>query len=135
MVKDQFAFGATCLTIAACFALTGDAARAQDSTGVQEEVTVVAPRTVTREAAHGSQGATRDELISVTYRISYDDLDLSMHADVLELQKRIDETAQEACDLLSKRYPLGEPSTSVCVKQAIEKAKAQANEAVLAANR
>lgn len=131
MVKDQFALGATCLTIAACFALTGDAARAQDSNGAQEEVTVVAPRTVAREAG----GATRDELISVTYRVSYDDLDLSMHADVLELEKRIDETAQEACDLLSKRYPLGEPSTSVCVKQAIEKAKAQANEAVLAANR
>jgi UrcA family protein len=98
------------------------------------QITVIAPRLVTREAGRTAAGS-KVELISLTRRVDYKDLDLKQQASVAELETRVNEVAQEACAQLARVYPLSDPQTPDCVKDAVEKAMAQVKAAVAAANR
>lgn len=137
MKKHVLALPATsCLVIAAGFALGGGAAMAQQqkkNTSI-EEITVQAPRIVQRKAV-GGIGPTGTELISLTRRVSYADLDLALHSDVMKLEKRIGDTAKEACAQLAKMYPFADPNTPNCVEKAVSSAKAQTDEVVAAAGK
>jgi UrcA family protein len=116
------------LTLAA--AITGSAMAEEALT----EVTVVARRDVNVEVVgRGSNGAPV-ELITLTRRISYADLDLSTHTGAVDLEKRVTETAQAACKELNKHYPLTVPAENPsCVKQAADGGMAQAHAAIAAA--
>jgi UrcA family protein len=99
------------------------------------ELTVVAPRLVRRPVARESATGAPVELVSLTRRVSYSDLDLTQHADVLELDRRIEAVAREACEQLAGVFPLSDPKTPDCVAEAVSGAKAQAERAVAAASR
>jgi UrcA family protein len=96
------------------------------------EVTVVAPRLVRQEVGREPATASTVELVSLTRRVSYSDLDLALHASVLELERRIEATAREACAQLARLFPLSDPKTPDCVAEAVAGARAQAQQAVRA---
>lgn len=120
------------LSLFAGFVITGTATAQQAGQGL-EEITVVAPRAVTRTTVGRTNVGGKVELISLTRRVDYSDLDLAEHSDVMELQKRIDDIAKESCQDLAKLYPLSDPKTPDCVKEALASAKPQLDKAVMAA--
>ncbi len=97
-------------------------------------ITVTAPRLVRQEVGRTSSGAPV-EMISLTRRVDYKDLDLKQHASVVELETRVREVAKEACDQLARVYPLSDPQTPDCVKTAVDKAMAQVHDAGTAAGK
>lgn len=99
------------------------------------ELTVVAPRLVRKQAAREGATGAPVELVSLTRRVAYADLDLTLHADVQELDRRIEAVAREACEQLARVFPLSDPATPDCVAEALKGAKSQAAEAVRAAAR
>jgi UrcA family protein len=112
-------------------ALDGGAARAQQASTLQE-ITVVAPRLVTRDAGRTAAGS-KVELISLTRHVVYGDLNLTLHNDVMALEKRVNDVAKESCDTLAKMYPLSDPNTPNCVEQATKEAKKQIDQLATAA--
>jgi UrcA family protein len=112
--------------------LAAGGAIAQQKGDTEEEVTVVAPRLVTRKTVRLPANAWIEE-ISLSRRVSYADLDLTLHTDVMELEKRIDDTAKEACGQLAELFP-GDPATQDCVRDAVASARAQKDAAVAAAS-
>src|SRR5512143_3103118 len=133
MTRNAWALPATCLAFVAGFAIDGGTAHAQQS-GTGEEITVVAPRLVTRTEGRSPVGA-KVELISLTRHVVYKDLNLTVHNDVMALEKRVNDVAKEACDTLAKMYPLSDPNTPNCVEQATKDAKKQVDQVVAAAGR
>ncbi|NIM21450.1 MAG: UrcA family protein, partial [Candidatus Latescibacteria bacterium] len=45
------------------------------------------------------------ETIALKRQVSFADLDLSKHSDVIELEKRVEIVAKEACEKLEEMYP------------------------------
>jgi UrcA family protein len=91
--------------------MSGSAGAAQD-----EEITVLAPRTIHREVVgHTAIGAPIEQ-VSLSRRVSYYGLDLRRPSDMNELERRIKMTANEACDQLKQLYPLdaATPSDQDC---------------------
>ena len=76
---------------------------------------------------------SKTELISVTRRVNYADLDLALYADVMTLEKRVDDTAVEACRQLLKSYPFASPNSPDCIRRTLHGAKAQVDQAITAA--
>jgi UrcA family protein len=75
-----------------------------------------------------SRGST--EIPFITYRVSYAGLDLAMHADVVELRKRIAESAQTACEQLAALVLLADLDTASCVREAIRDATERADKLI-----
>lgn len=132
MIKRLSSLGTFGSVAAIAYATAVGPASAQQQTRVLEQVTVVAPRLV-RHTERTPTGAA-NELVSLTRRVSIGDLDLTKYADVMELEKRINETAEEACDYLAEMFPLASPDTPDCVRRAVDGAMAQAHEAIAQAN-
>ena len=131
MIRNTRVLPVACLALAAGMAIDTDAARAQEASTLQE-ITVVAPRLVRREAGR-TAGGGKVEMISLTRHVVYGDLNLTLHNDVMALEKRVTEVAKESCDTLAKMYPLSDANTPNCVDQATKEAKAQIDKAVTAA--
>jgi UrcA family protein len=108
---------------------SGPAQNLEDETGW---LTVHAPQ-VFRRPADGRAGAVEHELVGIEHRVSYAGLDLAMHADVLELRRRIVESAQTGCDQLAALSPLADLDTARCVREAIADAMVRAQRVVAAA--
>jgi len=75
------------------------------------------------------------DLVSVTHRVSYADLDLSTAAGRAELKSRIEAKAREGCGQIGKLYPedVVETSNRQCVDAAVKDALSQAHAAIAAA--
>jgi len=60
-----------------------------------------------------------------------------MYADVMELEKRVNDMAEEACELIADAFPMvdAEPSNVECVRQAVDGAMMQVREAAAEAAR
>jgi UrcA family protein len=97
-----------------------------------EGVNVEASRVVKETVGRAPNLAPINE-ISLTYRVSYADLDLATKEGASALDKRIHEAAAAACKELGRFYPLATPDDSTCAKKASADAMAKANEAVAAA--
>jgi UrcA family protein len=100
-----------------------------------EEITVTAPRLVTKQVLGRTSAGSKVELITLQRRVSYADLDLALHANVAQLETRVNDIAKEACDDLAKMYPLSDPKTPDCVRAAVAAAKPQLDAAVAAAGK
>lgn len=74
------------------------------------------------------------ELITIKRKVSYADLDLVKHADVLALQSRVSSTAKEECGDLVKTFPLIEPGRD-CVKRAVARTSPEMDAVVAAAEK
>lgn len=73
--------------------------------------------------------------LSIVYKVSYSDLDLATNSGAVELQKRIKDSATEACAQLKKLYPNSVDTDPPCVQAAIKNGIAQANKAIAAAEK
>ncbi len=133
--QPRLHLAATCAALALGLAGTSPpaGAQAEEELRVIEEVVVVAPRLV-RHTERTSTGSTI-ERVTLTRRVSVRDLDLTRHADVMELEERVNATAREACDYLAEMFPLASPDTPDCVSRAVDDAMEQAEEAIALANR
>ncbi len=114
-------------------AIAQQASEEQTSEEVQELILVEAPierRKVGRADAIGA----RTEIIELRRQVSFADLDLSKHADVTELEKRIETTAKESCEKLDEMYPLATPdSIRRCTESAIKSTEEKVQAAIAAA--
>jgi UrcA family protein len=115
---------------------TGNAILAQQiEENSLEEITVTAPRLVTKQVVGRTAAGSNVELITLQRRVSYADLDLALHANVAQLETRVNDIAKEACEDLAKMYPLSDPKTPDCVRAAVATAKPQLDAAVAAAGK
>lgn len=95
------------------------------------EIIVEAP--YLRQQVGRTSSGSPIELITLTKRVGYADLNLALQADVEQLNKRINDTAEEACKQIKSLYPL-DPSDPTCVKKAVDGGMAQAKVAIAAAS-
>jgi UrcA family protein len=75
------------------------------------------------------------EQVSITYRVSYADLDLRTVVGAAELNKRVKEPAHAACKQLDDLYPLEEKNEPQCARTAIAQASSQVEHAIANATR
>ena len=121
----------------ACLTAVGGGVFALSSAFAQkvEEITVIAPWSVTKEVESRTSTGGKVELISLMRHVYYGDLNLANHADVMTLEKRISDIAKESCEQLAKMYPLSSPNSPNCVEKAAASAKAQMDKVVATAGK
>jgi UrcA family protein len=68
-----------------------------------EEVTVFAPYVVKKES-----GPRNAQIITVSRKVNYHDLDLSKPADVSTLEQRVKQSAEDVCKELDRQYTSGD---------------------------
>ena len=95
------------------------------------EITISAERPAETVVGRTSSGG-QIVLYEVTYRLSYQDLDLATSAGADELRKRVQVAASSACRDLEKVHPLGKPDTS-CARKTVESSMPQAERAISSA--
>ena len=99
----------------------------------QQEVTVEAPH-VEKTTQTGPMGRPQPAL-SIVYRVSYSDLNIATNSGAVELQKRIKDSATQACAQLLKLYPDSSEGETPCVQGAVKSAMDQAKKAIAAAEK
>jgi UrcA family protein len=92
-----------------------------------DSVTVTSPKTIER-----NRDGVISQVVSMSVRVPYFDLDMRTAQGVAELNKRVGQAADYVCETLAFRYPTGDPEPFYCAKQAVGDAKPQL---VLAASR
>ena len=133
MKKDVFASHAKQLLLAAVgagLALTSIPAMAQPS----EEITITAPRVVHEMVGRSPSTGAPIERVSLSRQVSYAGLDLRKQADLTVFEKRVSDTAREACKQLDSLYPLLPPDKE-CLANTTANGMEQARQAIAAANR
>ncbi len=108
------------LALALAATIAGTTVDAQDVEGV----TVTGSRIVKERIGRTASGIPV-EAISLSYRVSYADLDVSTPAGKAALEKRIHEAATVACKQISQLYPGATPDDVACAKAAVANAKPQ----------
>ena len=123
--KIQMALLATGFAIAAGYAMAQQL----------NEIVVETPR-VERAKERTMTGAPID-IITVTHRVAYNDLDISTHSGAVALEARVKDSAKSACKEIEKLYPLMKSAAgdADCERTAVNKAMVQANEAISKAER
>lgn len=71
--------------------------------------------------------------ISLSYRVSYADLDLATPAGAAALEKRVNDAAEAACKEIGRLYPLATPDDLTCTKAAVKEAMVKVKEVQAAA--
>jgi UrcA family protein len=135
MTKHTFAQRVTCLATVAAGTLGLSPAFGQQAGLRVEEITVIAPWSINTETVSQTPAGGKTELISLTRHVYYGDLDLAKHADVMTLEKRVNEIAKTTCDQLSKMYPLSGPNPPNCAEKAAASAKAEMDKAIASASK
>jgi UrcA family protein len=77
-----------------------------------------------------SPGASAVVLESLSRPVSYADLDLVFHSDVLKLQYRVERMAKAICDKLHAGYPFTISQSDTCVRKALREASSQIQDAI-----
>ena len=88
-------------------------------------------RSVDRAASSGSVVET--EIVELTRKVNFEDLDLSRSADVKELEERIRQVAEDSCQRLAEMFPFDDSSiqgVKRCARRAIEDALEQTETAI-----
>lgn len=97
------------------------------------EVLVEAPH-VEKTTQPGAMGRQTPAL-SIVYRVNYADLNIATHSGAVELEKRIKDSATQACQQLKKLYPETIEGETPCVQGAVKSAMAQAKKAIAVAEK
>jgi UrcA family protein len=94
-----------------------------------QEIMVVGKRQVTENAVGKTSSGVPIVDVSISYGVSYTDLDIASAAGAAELEKRVHTMAKEACKDISAQRPTREFSTSEeeCAKTASDKAMVKAH--------
>ncbi|MDE2305142.1 MAG: UrcA family protein [Gammaproteobacteria bacterium] len=86
-----------------------------------EEVVVEAHHMVTsKQVGRTSSGIPIVEM-SVSYRVSTEGLDLSKHADMQRMEKRIKDAARSACKDIAREWPFESHDEAQCAGEAAHK--------------
>jgi len=104
---------------------------------VIEEIVEVAAPVVRRQYGRPNAIGMRVETIKLSQRVSYADLDLSKHADVIEFKVRIEATAKESCEQLSDMVPFDQSDRREirrCTNRAVDNVEDDVQEAIAAAS-
>lgn len=115
--------------VASAFAIVGVAAVAQEL----KEIVIETPR-VERAKEHSTVGAPID-IISVTHRVTYKDIDVSTRLGAQVLETRVKDSAKAACKEIETLYPFVPAGSSSCEKSAVDKAMLQVHQAIAAAGK
>jgi len=83
--------------------LASTAASAQQAAEPSEDVTVFAPYVIKKE-----NGPRNAQVITVSRKVNYHDLDLSKPADVSTLEQRVKQSAEDVCKELDRQYTSGD---------------------------
>jgi UrcA family protein len=135
----KFATGLAVAALPLVFSIAwtqGGTAFAQQAAQEMEEVVVVGAPVVRQWTERGRLGGNV-ETIELTRRVSYADLDLTLHADVLMLEERIENVARESCKTLSDMFPLDRSDSQEiesCTRKAIAGTEEQVKAAIAAAS-
>jgi len=95
------------------------------------EITVLATRTA--KTTSRISGGIPVVDASLSYGVSYADLDLASHAGAMELEKRVHKAAMAACKEIAKQVPDSTPSVEDCAANAEGKAMVKVRELEAAA--
>lgn len=129
--RVTFSFlSATLLAVVATgFFLKPDPAIAEQAAEETDEIVVQAPAAVKRVVRVGRERGT---VLELKLSISYADLDLRLHNDVVELEARINAAAREICKDLADITPRLEKPEPSCIRNAIASAREEMQEAIAA---
>ena len=94
--------------------LGGASAYGQDVEGV----IVKGSRIVTENIGRAPSGIPISE-ISLSYKVSYSDLDLGSNEGKVALEKRVSDAALAACKEISRLHPGAKPDDAACAKAAM----------------
>ena len=98
-----------------------------------KEIVVETPR-IERSTERSANGAPID-IISVTHRVSYKDIDISTKLGGQVLETRVKDSAKAACKEIDKLYPLNTSGSPECERTAVDKAMVQVHAAIAAAEK
>lgn len=115
-------------TVSFALATIGCLAMSSPSLAQVPEVTVEAPH-VESSSVKGAPA------LSIVYKVNYADLNLATHSGAVELEKRIKDSATQACAQLKKLYPTSVDTDPPCAQAATKNAMAQASKAIAAAEK
>ncbi|NJD32516.1 MAG: UrcA family protein [Gammaproteobacteria bacterium] len=121
-------FGIT-VGLLAC-TVAGTLARSEPLEGVNVEASRVVKETIGR-----APNSAPIQAISLSYRVSYADLDLATADGAAKLDKRVQDAAMAACKEISRMYPLATPDDTACARKATADAMGKVKEAVAAAGK
>lgn len=97
-----------------------------------ETITITAG-VMTKTVMERSAIGVPTELVTVSHRVSYADLNLATHSGAMALKRRVETAARMACEQLDKLYPNEEPELSHCIHLAVRKASGQVDRAIMTA--
>ena len=97
-----------------------------------EGVVVTGSRVITEQVGRSSVGAPINQ-VSLSYKVSYADLDLKTADGTKKLDERVKTAADAACKELDRAFPLSTPDSGACAKSAVAGAKMKVKEVVAAA--
>ncbi len=99
-----------------------------------EGVIVTGSRMVKENIGRSPSGVPISE-ISLSYKVSYADLDLGSTEGKVALEKRINDAARAACKEISRLHPGAKPDDAGCTKAAVDEAMIRVREAIAAAGK
>lgn len=111
-------------------AVVGTPARSEQLEGVNVEASRIVKETI----GQASNSAPINQ-VSLSYRVSYADLDLASKDGVAAMKGRVEEAAMAACKEISKLYPMATPDDYSCAKVAAQQAMVKVHEAAAAAGK
>ncbi|HEV3182220.1 MAG TPA: UrcA family protein [Steroidobacteraceae bacterium] len=98
-----------------------------------KEVKIQAERVINEKViAHITGGGKIIEL-TLSYRVSFADLDITSITGAAELEKRVKDAARAACEEIGSKYPGATPSDAVCAQKAAAKAMGEVRKMVATA--
>ena len=116
------------LLLTACAVAPALATAAEPTTTTAPDITISAERPVGTVVGRTSSGGQIVQY-EVSYRLSYEDLDLTTSAGADELRKRVQAAATSACKDLDKVNPIEKPDTS-CARKTAENSMPQVDRAI-----
>ena len=85
--------------------------------------------------ARSSLIGASDEVISVSQRVSYADLNLATTSGSREMESRVRNTAKALCEKLERTYPLSGTTAETCVRNTVDKGMADVRTATAKAEK
>jgi UrcA family protein len=98
-----------------------------------EGVNVEASRIVKERIGTTADNLTPINSVSLSYKVSYADLDLATSAGAKALEERVKAASLAACKEITRLYPNASPDDSACAKKAATEAMVKVRELVAAA--
>ena len=117
------------LAVFGTFAFSG-AAFAQ-----QPEGDFVVSSSRTGAVAHASVTGASDQVISISRRVSFADLNLATYSGSQEVEARVRSAAKTLCDKLDQMYPTSLINVQACVGNAVSKGMADVRVAIATAEK